>query len=54
MGGGALTKEAKKMFLEKDIEEHKQRTLDKFSTDEYKKEKKSFDKEIKEKKGKKE
>ena len=37
MGGGKLTKKAKKIFLEEDIEEHRQRTLDKFSTKEYKK-----------------
>jgi hypothetical protein len=46
MGGGALTKEAKEMFLKKDIEEHRQRTLDIFSTEKYKKARKEQEKQV--------
>ncbi len=36
MSGGIMPKKVKEEYLRKDIEEHKQRTLDKFSSPEYK------------------
>ena len=36
MSGGIMPKKVKEEYLRKDIEEHKQRTLDKFSSSEYK------------------
>ena len=36
MSGGTMPKKVKEEYLRKDIEEHRQRTLDKFSSKEYK------------------